>query len=162
MLDLAALAAPTWVETAGLGRRLDFGCIPLSPGDFDNHASTLFGLVAGVEGDKPAREPTAADLQHLQVIACLTVRHVRAPGGESQPFRFVLDEGAEDPSAGRFWIGRLPSLEVGQVAGVALKDYIEAATRAARFRRGPEDGAHAGRDGEAVRSESGDVAAAAG
>ena len=45
MLDLAALAAPTWVETAGLGRRLDFGCIPLSPGDFDNHASTLFGLV---------------------------------------------------------------------------------------------------------------------
>lgn len=162
MLDLSTLVEPTWVETAGLGRRLDFGCIPLSPGDFDAHAATLFGLVAGVEGDKPAREATAADLQHLQVIACLTVRHVREPGAESQPFRFVLDEGAEDPAAGRFWIGRLPSLEVGQVAGAALKDYVEAAARAARFRLGPEDGTHAGRDGEALQPESSDVATAAG
>lgn len=162
MLDLSTLAAPTWVETAGLGHRLDFGCIPLSPGDFDSHAATLFGLVAGAGEEAPAREPTAADLQNLQIIACLTVRHVRDEDGDVQPFRFVLDQGAEDPGAGRFWVGRLPSLEVGQVAGAALKDYVEAAARAARFRFGPEDGAHAGRDGEAVRSESGDVAAAAG
>lgn len=162
MLDLASLVEPTWVETAGLGRRLDFGCVPLSPGDFDAHAVTLFGLVAGVEGDAPAREATPADLQHLQVISCLTVRQVREPGGESQPFRFVLDEGSESPADGRFWIGRLPSLEVGQIAGAALRDYIEAASRAARFRRGTPDGAHAGRDGETVQSESGDVAAAAG
>ena len=48
-INLQALTAPVWVETAGLGQRFDFGCVPLGPGDFDSHAATLFGLVAGID-----------------------------------------------------------------------------------------------------------------
>ena len=143
MIDLAAIAAPEWVETAGLGR-LDFGCCALSPADFDAHAGTLFGLVAGVGQEGAPRAATAADLEHIQILACLTVRQARKPG--------------EDTAAGRLWVGRLPVEDVGHIAGAGIRRYVEAAARAARFRRGSEAAPHAGRDGEKVRDNPGPVA----
>lgn len=161
-LDLAALTAPEWVRTSGLGEDVEFGCIPLAPGDFDSHAATLFGLVAGVGGpEHKPRKSTPADLQNVQVIACLTVRWARKPGEDAQPLRLVLSSDDHDPANGRLWVGHLPTIEVGEIAGAGIKRYIEAAARAARFRRGPETPAHAGRDGEAVRPDSGQVAGAA-
>jgi len=155
-IDLQALAAPVWVETAGLGQRFDFGCVPLGPGDFDSHAATLFGLVAGIDGtDKPAREPVAADLENMQILACLTVRHIRQPDGEPEAVRFVLSEADEDTDARRLWVGRLPLQEVGEIAGVGIRTYAEAAARAVRFRRRSAAIALARRDGEAVRDDPG-------
>ena len=157
MIDLAAIAAPEWVETAGLGR-LDFGCCALSPADFDRHAGTLFGLVAGVGQETAARDATPADLEHIQILACLTVRQVRKPGEDPQPLRLVLAETDEDTAAGRLWVGRLPVEDVGHIAGAGIRRYVEAAARAARFRRGSEAASHDGRDGEAVRDDPGPVA----
>jgi len=157
VIDLAAIAAPEWVETAGLGR-LDFGCCALSPADFDRHAGTLFGLVAGVGQETAAREATPADLEHIQILACLTVRQVRKPGEDPQPLRLVLAETDEDTAAGRLWVGRLPVEDVAHIAGAGVRRYVEAAARAARFRRGSEAAPHDGRDGEAVRDDPGAVA----
>ena len=164
-IDFAALTEPTWVETDGLGTRFDFGCDPLAPADFDAHASTLFGLVAGLNGDdKPSREPAAADLQHLQIIACLTVSQMRQPDSDAVPVRLVLakaDENIEvDPK--RVWVGRLPLHDVGTIAGVGIGSYAEAAARAVRFRERSKAAASTGRDGETLRPDSESMDRAAG
>ena len=158
MLDLKKLTALEWVPTAGLGR-IDFGCDPLSPADFDKYAATLFGLVAGVamNTDAPARKATVADLEQMQIICCLTVKKARRPKQKMQDIRLVLNQSDEDAELSRIWVGRLPIEDVSHIAGTAMKKYVQAAQRAARFRRGPETPAHAGRDSEEVRTDSSEV-----
>ena len=162
MLDLSELTALQWVETEGLGR-LDFGCTVLAPRDFDKHAAALFGLIAGVnaEGIKSSRPATAADLENMQIIVCLTVRKVRRPGEDPTPLRFVLAELDEDTENGRLWVQRLPVEDLAYIAGVALLKYAEAAQRATRFRRGSKAAADAGRDRETLQPEPSEVSAGA-
>lgn len=166
MIDLAAMTAPEWVETSGLvgsGAPLDFGCIPLQPADFAEHAPTLFGLVAGVDQPEAAdRAITRADRQNVAILACLSVRFVRAPGQDAAPMRLVLSEGDHDPGAGRLWVGWVAEFDLGAIAGRAIARYAEAAQRARRFRLGPATDSHDGRNGEAVRDDPGPVADAAG
>ena len=45
-MDLSALLAPTGVEGVGLGRPFAFGCVPLAPADFHEHADALSGFIA--------------------------------------------------------------------------------------------------------------------
>jgi hypothetical protein len=162
MLDLSALTALRWVETDGLGR-LDFGCTVLAPCDFDKHASSLFGLVAGIDPSAPAsgRAATNADLENLQIITCLTVRKARKPGEEASDLRFVLAELDEDTENGKLWVKRLPMEDLCHIAGAAMVRYAEAAARAARFRRGSKASADARRDREAVQPEPSAVPAGA-
>lgn len=162
MLDLSELTALQWVATGGLGR-LDFGCTVLSPKDFDKHAQSLFGLIAGIhaEGLEKSRPATPADLENMQIIACLTVRKARRPGEDATPLRLVLAELDEDPENGKLWVQRLPLDDLAYIAGVALLKYAEAAQRAARFRKGSKAAADAGRDSEAIRSEPSEVSAGA-
>lgn len=162
MLDLSALTALQWVETDGLGR-LDFGCTVLAPRDFDKHAASLFGLVAGVDPNAPesGRSATGADLENLQIIVCLTVRKARKPGAEPAPLRFVLAELDEDPDNGKLWVQRLPLDDLCSIAGAAMLKYYEAAMRAARFRKGSAPAADAGRDSETLRTEPSQLPAGA-
>ncbi len=158
MIDLHELTALHWVKTAGLGR-IDFGCDPLSPADFDKYAASLFGLVAGVGSSAAAesRDATVGDLEQMQIICCLTVKQARQTKQEPQDIRLVLNKSDEDPDAGRLWVGRLPIEDVSHIAGAAMTKYVQAAQRAARFRRGPETAAHAGRDSETLRTDACDV-----
>ncbi len=155
MLDLQQLTSLEWIETAGLGR-LDFGCVPLGPSDFDRYAASLFGLVAGAGADSaaPQRDPTPADFEQMQIICCLTVRKAKRPGEDASDLRLVLAESDEQPDAGRVWVGRLPVMEVSLIAGKAMVKYVEAAQRAARFRQRSETPAHAGRNGETLRTDT--------
>ena len=167
-MDLAALLAPSWVESVGLGRRLAFGCVPLAPADFHEHADALASFItaaatAVADGDEDARMPNRAEIQHMQVIAVLTVRSVRDvdEGGAGQPFQFVLNESQEDAAAARVWIGRLPVAEVAAIAGGGIARAMDAARRAAGFLEERSAAGNGGRDGAEIRDNAGAASGAA-
>jgi len=168
MLDLSALLAPTWVDSVGLGRPLAFGCVPLAPADFHEHADALSSFIIAAaqavdNGDEGARMPNRAEIQHMQVIAVLTVRSVRDvdEDGAGQPFTFVLSESQEDAAAARVWIGRLPVTEVAAIAGSGISRAMDAARRAAGFREERTVVADDRRDGETIRDNAGAASGAA-
>jgi hypothetical protein len=166
VIDLAAMTAPEWVSTAGLvgsDQPLDFGLVPLQPADFADHAPTLFGLVAAADQPEAAeREVTRADRENVAILACLSVRYVRAPGGERSPMRLVLNEADHDPAAGRLHFGWVPEFDLGAIAGHAIARYAEAALRARRFRVGSEADPHDRRNGAEIQHDPGAVAHADG
>ena len=106
--------------------------------------------------------PTRAEIQHMQVIAVLTVRKARdTETGEGGPFQFGLNESQEDAAAARVWIGRMPIAEVATIAGSGIARAMDAARRAAGFREGRATVADGGRDREEIRDDAGaDVGAA--
>lgn len=168
MLDLSALLAPTWVDSVGLGRPLAFGCVPLAPADFHEHAEALASFITAAataveDGEDGARMPNRAEIQHMQVIAVLTVRSVRDvdEDGAGQPFTFVLSESQEDAASARVWIGRLPVTEVAAIAGSGISRAMDAVRRAAGFREERTVATHDRRDGEAIRDNAGAASGAA-
>lgn len=168
MLDFSALLAPTWVDSVGLGRPLAFGCVPLAPADFHEHADALSSFIIAAaqavdNGDEGARMPNRAEIQHMQVIAVLTVRNVRDvdEDGAGQPFTFVLNETQEDAAASRVWIGRLPVTEVAAIAGSGISRAMDAARRAAGFREERTVATHDRRDGQTIRDNAGAASGAA-
>ena len=159
-IDFEALTAPEWVPVRMFGEDFEAGCIPLSPADFREHGAVLFGLtVATLIDSDEKRETTRADEQNAAIIACLTVRHLRRPGGESEPVALVLSD--REQSAGAtpplLWVHHLDGESIGKIVGAGMTRYAEAAARVARFRAGTEAVAHAGRDGEEVRTDAGAV-----
>jgi len=167
VIDLGAILAPVWVEAAGLGKPLAFGCVPLAPADFFEHSDALASFIvaaaaaAAENAPEKSRIPTRAEIQHMQVIAVLTVRQVRDEDGNTIPFRFVLQEADEDEGAARVWVGRLPVADVCAIAGSGIAQAMDAARRAAGFRRERTVDAASGRDGEAVRDAPGAPSGAA-
>ena len=159
-MQLSHLFSLQWVETAGLGR-LDFGCAPIAPADFEEHGTTLFGLVAGVGEPSAPREAHVGDLEHMQILCCLTVRKLKRPNEEPVDFALCLARSDEDESRNLLWVGRIPVDDIVHIAGAGMRQYIEAATRAARFRQRTATPADAGRDSEEVRTDSGPLAAEA-
>ena len=151
MIDLGAILAPVWVEAAGLGKPLAFGCVPLAPADFFEHSDALASFIvaaaaaAAENAPEKSRIPTRAEIQHMQVIAVLTVRQLRD----------------EDEAAARVWVGRLPVADVCAIAGSGIAQAMDAARRAAGFRRERTVDAASGRDGEAVRDAPGAPSGAA-
>ncbi|WP_339823861.1 hypothetical protein [Sulfitobacter dubius] len=162
MIDLAAMTAPTWLETSGLvggDRPLQFGVVPLQPADFAEYAGTLFGLVAASQDSETSeRELSRADREHIQIIACLAVRYVREPEGEQMPIRLVLNEADHDPSAGRLHVTWLTEDDLGWIAGHAMGRYAEAALRARRFRQRSAADSHDRRNGAPVCDDAGPMA----
>ena len=166
MIDLAAMTAPEWVSTAGLvgsDEPLDFGLVPLQPADFADHAPTLFGLVAAADQvEDVAREATRSDRENVAILACLSVRFVRFPGGEPSPLRLVLDESQHDPAAGRLHFKWVSEFDLGAIAGHAMVRYAKAALRARRFRIGSEADPHDRRNGAEIQHDPRAVAHAYG
>ena len=78
-----------------------------------------------------------AAVEMQDAMACASVTHARAPGGEWDPIELVLSRAREDHEAGRMWIGDLGMPIRSEIAQEAMRHSTEdgeAVERLASFR----------------------------